>query len=87
MSDLFEELARAPAPPPPPATLDRRVHERLNNVLAALHVVEFFARAVPYALFWFARGIGGWVHVALMGRQVVEKRRSENIPFDRDSPS
>lgn len=86
MSDLFEELSRAPAPPPPPASLERRVHDRLNNVLAVLHVVEFFVRAVPYALFWFARGVGGWVYVALTGRQAVENRRSENFPFDRDSP-
>jgi len=91
MSDLFDQLSDVPAPPPPPASLNRRVHDRLNSVLAVLHVVEFFVRAVPYAMFWFARGIGGWVYVALMGQHAVENQRpenlrSENFPFDRDSP-
>lgn len=92
MSDIFDQLSDSPAPPPPPASLDRHMHDRLNHVLAVLHVVEFFVRAVPYALFWFAHGIGGWVYVALTGRHVVEVRRpenlrSENFPFDRDSPT
>jgi len=85
--DLFDQLADSPAPPPPPAALNRRVHERLNNVLAVLHIVEFMLRAVPYGLFWFLRGFIGWVHVALTGRQIVEARPREIIPEPpRDAP-
>lgn len=79
MSDLFDQLADQPPPPPPPASLDRRVHERLNYVLAALHCAEFFFRAVPHAMLWFLRGVAGWVHVALTGSQVVEPRREEKL--------
>ncbi|MCE9607167.1 MAG: hypothetical protein K8U03_19960 [Planctomycetia bacterium] len=84
MSDLFDQLARTPVPPPP-AALDRRVHERLNYILLALHVVEFAIRVVPYGLAWFARGILGWLHVASTGTQIVESRPREIIDDNKNN--
>jgi len=85
--DLFDQLADAPPPPPPPASFDARMHARLNQVLAAWHVVEFFVRAVPYGMYWLFRGLIGWLHVAISGRQLVEPRPKEIIPeTPRDAP-
>ena len=70
--DLFEQLA-CPEVPPPPANFERRVHLRLNKYLAALHVVEFALRAVPYALGHFAKAVVGLARYTFTGRHSVDR--------------
>ena len=66
-TDLLEQLAKAEIPPVP-ETLDRQVHQRLNDTLLVLHVLDFMVRAVPYALLHFSRAVVGLVGYSLTSK-------------------
>ena len=76
-SDLLERLAHDDVPPPP-ATFDRDVHERVNHTLAALHVIEFGLRVLPYALTHFLRAVGGLIGFSVTGQYRKTKQTTKD---------
>jgi len=64
--DLFEMLAEKDVPPVP-ADLDRHVHDRVNDSLIGIHILEFVFQAIPYALMHFVQGLIGLVGFTLSG--------------------
>jgi len=78
-SNLLDELAKSRVPPVPPE-FRKRLHTRLNRLLTALHVLDLFVRAMPWAILGMLRALGGFVHYTLTG---TFPKRSE--PESRES--
>lgn len=77
---LLESLARHEVPPVP-AGLNKRVHQRLNRALLAVHLVDLVLRVLPGLAFEFARAVGHFLKVSLTGR--FETRRGDG---SREAP-
>jgi hypothetical protein len=73
--DIFEQLTPGEVPPPP-ATFDRDVHRRVNNVLTSVHLLEFFTKAAGFAVLNFARAFMGLLILTLSGRPTNDRPRS-----------
>jgi hypothetical protein len=79
---VFDQLGEQLVPAPPPE-FRRRFHERLNVRLTTLQLVEFAARALPYAFFHFFQSLCGAVIFSFTGRypergEFDAKRDDEN---------
>lgn len=64
--DVFEQLA-AREPPPIPESFDREVHQRLNENLSFVHLLDFVLRALPWAAMEFGRAVIGLMRLTLTG--------------------
>lgn len=71
-NDLFERLAGSEVPPLP-EKFDNEVHTRLNRVLLATHVTEFFLASAPFALARFARAFVGLIAFTITGKVDVDR--------------
>lgn len=71
--DQLERLAEVQVPPPP-VEFDRQVHQRVNQRLLALHLVDFAVRALPWAMAEFARALCSALVRALTGKDVDANR-------------
>ena len=67
IQDWFEQLAEQDVPPAP-VDFDRRLHERVNDSLLAVHYLEFACRAAPYALLHFSQAMIGALRFTLTGK-------------------
>ena len=75
-TDLFDKLAETDVPPAP-ARLDRAVHQRLNKVLVAGHLIDFVLRALPYAAMHMLAGLAHWLALTISGRPLDPPSRKD----------
>jgi len=64
--------------PPVPKQFDQRLHDRVNRVLLATHVLDLVLKGFPYAIGHFAQAVGGLIFLTLSGR--FPKVRKPNNP-------
>ena len=77
---LLESLAEREVPPVP-AGLNKRVHQRLNRVLLAGHLVDLVLEVVPGVAVEFLRAVGHMWLASFTGR--FETRRGDG---SREAP-
>jgi hypothetical protein len=63
---LLDSLADH-AVPPVPAELNRRVHQRLNRVLLAGHLLDLAVGCVPFVMSHLLHAVGQWLKVSAIG--------------------
>jgi hypothetical protein len=66
-TDLWQQLATEEVPPPP-VEFDHQLHERVNKSLVSLQLIDLAVRAMPWAIFEFARAVLGLVAYSIAGR-------------------
>lgn len=74
MPDALEQLAELDVPPPP-VQFDRSVHQRLNQALIFIHVIEFIFRVVPFSITRFARTFWAFLRFTLRGNFEAGRRK------------
>jgi hypothetical protein len=77
---LLDSLAEHGVPPVP-VELDERVHQRLNRVLLAAHLVDLALGAMPYLAVHLFRGI-----VHLVGSTLTGRFESDRVDRSREAP-
>ena len=73
MKDFLERLAELEVRQPPPE-FDRQLHQRLNQSLAAQHLLDFVAGAMPWAIACLLRALLGWLAFTLTGKFDDQRR-------------
>lgn len=75
--DVFDQLAETEVPPIP-ADFDRSIHQRLNRVLLAIHLIDLGTRGILYAMTHFGSAVIGLLTLTFSGRYSTDRRdRSE----------
>ncbi len=79
-SDLFERLADVPVPPAP-STLERAVHERINQRLLIGQLLDLATRGFGFAMLHLARAFAELLRLTVTG-----KFESETQDGNRPAP-
>lgn len=77
--DLFERLADSNVPPVP-ADFDKHVHDRVNDTLLGVHLLEVVCQVVPYAFVQFLEGLIGLVGITLSGEFPNDRGDRQEAP-------
>ena len=83
--DLFEQLADIEVPPLP-ENFDHGVHQRVNRILLAAHLVELAVKACTWTCVHFAVALGELVIFTLSGRFRTVRPASEGRDSTDSAP-
>jgi hypothetical protein len=79
---VLEQLGQQQVPPGP-AGFRRRLHDRINARLVAVHLVEVAVRVLPYACFHFLLTLFGALRYSLTSRYAKGEDDAERHDHNR----
>jgi len=81
MADNFLDQLSEIDVPPPPVEFDSQLHDRVNQSLLSVQLVELLVQVMPMAMLEMTRAFTGWVMFTLTGRyDVAPQDRGEKSP-------